>query len=568
MPEFVGQAHTNLLQWLSQTWLLEKGKPICFLQGFPGVGKSSLARKVMEATEQHSGWSSVMVDMPESSGDPVDDLLMHLSTELSWARRDKLADAVREGKSLENALKAVLKQNVLIIIDEFQRALDPETGQPLEELEEIFQQIARRPTIPGRMLLLTNRLIAQEVWSEPYERQELVGFALSEAEQFLTDLLQKTNPDKTISPEQCREAVKCLGRNPRAIEILVDNLRREPLEDLIGQNPEDWELRDREFSASLVSNLEKRLLEKTLSHLPAVTQSFLKQISVHRKPPKRKAMELLVRTDADKKGKKTFNQRIEELSSRFLIKQDKGWYSLHPVAREIALQRLKSSADELEMAHSKAADFYVQPFTTGQEASKLGGFFVEARYHLVQAGRDQELGEIAQKFETYWRGKISRNSIPKPSEELDETIAVFLGLVESAYSEEFEEYLARLFQVRNQDGDLSKAWEHAKRATEYGYHVSSWTLRVDLEIALYDGETALETCHKGIEQVSSGKEIQQLYNRSVELLTQLGRTVSTPWPYCAVGLRRCARSGELRIYIDRELTYWLRVAIEPRRLIG
>jgi thymidylate kinase len=300
MSELIGQAHTLLFQWLSQTWLHEKGNHICFLEGFPGVGKSSLARKVMAAAEEYSDWSAVMVNMPEDSSDPVADLLMDLSTELSWAGRDKLADAVKEGRSLENALKAALKQNVLIIIDEFQRALDPETGQLLDELEKIFQQIARRPTIPGRILLLTNQLIAQEAWSEPYERKELLGLDLFEAEQLLNRLLKKTSPDTVISPEQCREAVTCLGRNPRAIEILVDNLRREPLEDLIGLTPEDWELRDREFSDFFVSALEKRLLEKTLAHLPSITLKFLQQISVYRQPPKRKAMELLVRTKEDK----------------------------------------------------------------------------------------------------------------------------------------------------------------------------------------------------------------------------------------------------------------------------
>jgi tetratricopeptide (TPR) repeat protein len=224
-----------------------------------------------------------------------------------------------------------------------------------------------------------------------------------------------------------------------------------------------------------------------------------------------------------KKGKKTFNQRIDELSNRFLIKQDKGWYNLHPVAREIALQRLKNEPEELQVAHSKAADFYVRPFSSDKEVSKLGGFFVEARYHLVQAKRENELGKIAQNFALYWQSKVCRAPIPRQAENLDETIAVFLGLVDSTYYEEFEVYLARLFQARSKEGDLFKAWGHAKRATEYGYRIASWILRIDLELELYDTETALETCQKAIEQVSSSGEIKQLYKLGADLLIRLER---------------------------------------------
>ena len=171
MSEFIGKNHTDLLQWLSQTWL-QNGAPICFVEGFPGVGKSSLAIELMKLADREDR-AAVMLPMPDVQANSIDDLLLSLSTELTWAGHDKLADAVAEGTSLEGALAVVLRRPVLIVVDEFQRALDPETGQLVEALEKLFINIARRPTIPGRMLFLTNRSLAQEQWSEPYEKRRI-----------------------------------------------------------------------------------------------------------------------------------------------------------------------------------------------------------------------------------------------------------------------------------------------------------------------------------------------------------------------------------------------------------
>ena len=527
MSEFIGKNHTDLLQWLSQTWL-QNGAPICFVEGFPGVGKSSLAIELMKLADREDR-AAVMLPMPDVQANSIDDLLLSLSTELTWAGHDKLADAVAEGTSLEGALAVVLRRPVLIVVDEFQRALDPETGQLVEALEKLFINIARRPTIPGRMLFLTNRSIAQEQWSEPYEKRRLSTLTEVEAEQLFVRLLHQRNSQMKISPVECRNAVKCLGQNPRAIQILVENLDREPLEELIGSTPQDWELRDREVSEYLVYDLERRLLEKTLAQLSPETMTFLQQISVHRKPPKRKAMEHMLPAQTKSKGKKAlkqaFKERYEELRTRLLIKQQYGWYNLHPVAREIALQRLRAAPAELREAHSKAADFFVKPFdTSNQPGSKLGGFFVEARYHLVRAGRERELGKIAQNFENHLRAIISLTSIPQQSDELNEAIAVFSGLVESTCSEEFEEYLARLLQTRNREGDLQRALTHAQRATSIGFHTASWLLRADLERKLHDDlETALATYRAGIGRVLESEDVQPLYERCTDLLLQLDR---------------------------------------------
>lgn len=521
MQHLIGHAHSELFGWLSKTWFRE-GPPVCFVEGFPGVGKSSLARSLMQVVQSQPDWVSVMVAMPEGETDPVNDLLLDLGSELSWAGHDKIADAVSEGKSLEHALAVVLRRPILIIVDEFQRAFLQDSGQPIKPLEQIFQKLANRPNIPGRMLLLTNRLVEQGQWSEPYVTRRLTALAAAEAEQLLGQLLREKNLDEEVSGERRRAVVHWLGCNPRAIRVLVENLERESLDELIGINPQSWELRDREVSEGLVYDLEKKLLERTLSHLSTETETFLKQISVYRKPPKRQAMEMVI--SKNKKDKKVFDTRFEELRNRFLIERQDSWYNLHPVAREIALQRLKENAVGLREAHSKAADFYIRPFQAQEiKGGKLGGSFVEARYHLVQARREVELGQISHNFKNHLQATISNRSIPTQSDELDESIAVFSVLVESTASEESERYLAQLLQTRGNEGDLQQALLHTKRATDLGFQVESWLLRADLEQQMNDSEAALATYMEGISRVSANEDVYQLYNYCTELLIQLGR---------------------------------------------
>jgi tetratricopeptide (TPR) repeat protein len=527
MRELIGQTHTKLLNWLDQDWL-HSGSAICFLEGFPGVGKSSLASALTEKVEGRDAgrgdkWTAVKVDMPEGAN-AVNDLLLRLGEELSWAGHDKVADAVKEGKSLEDALRVVLRRPILIVIDEFQRALLPETGQPVKALEDIFQKIANRPNILGRLLLLTNRLVERDApWAEPYDVQRLPAMEILEAEQLLGQRLKEARRETHVPIERRRDVVNWLGLNPRAMEVLVGCLKDESLDDLIGLNPESWELKDRDVSEDFVYRLERRLLERTLKQISLENMLFMKQLAVYRKPFKRKAMESLL-----EQPKKEFVAKSGELTNRFLLERpDRQWYSLHPVARSIVLQKLKDESEQWKLAHSKAADFYLQPFSKPEnEGSKLGGAFLEARYHLVQSGREKELGKIVKNFEQYLKATTrSKRSIPKDRQELDENILVFSVLVEAINSEELECYLVWLFQARRKEGDLVEALKHTKRATSsgLGVRVTSWLLRVDLELQLHDPETALKTCQEGIDRIGLYEEVEQLYDRCTELLNRCNR---------------------------------------------
>src|SRR6266478_4636794 len=143
---FFGESHAELAIWLSQTWLKE-GPPICIIQGFSGVGKTSLARNLMKNLD----CPRVTVTMPDVESNQVNDLFLDLATELSLIGINEMAYAVDDGTSLSSALERVLRKQILIVVDEFQQALD-ELGRPINRLAYILDRIVNRPHFPGRML--------------------------------------------------------------------------------------------------------------------------------------------------------------------------------------------------------------------------------------------------------------------------------------------------------------------------------------------------------------------------------------------------------------------------------
>lgn len=515
MPNyFVGKNRTELIDWLLQTWINE-GPPVCFVEGFSGVGKTSIARIVMK----NCGMRAIMVDTPDANSEQADNLFLNLATELSQVEMPDLADSVTEGKSTDQALGSVLNKPVLIVIDEFQKALD-ETGKPNALLINFLGRLANRPNMLGRVLLLTNRIIERSKWSEPYAVRTLTGLSPEEAEDLLGKLLNDLGRSNEILQERRRDVVNWLGCNPRAIYVLVASLEKSSLDELIGINPEVWEARDREVSPELLYKLETALLERTIERLlKSETVTLVRRLSVHRNAVKRDAIEKLLPQEAKFEGIR------DELISRFLMEQHSGWFSLNPVVREISLSKLKNRKSDLEQAHSFAADHYMRHFQAKEivDSGKLGGYFVEARYHLVQANRDEELGKIASRFESYLKTKFSsQSSIPNQLEEINERIATLMALLETPGAKGLEFYLARLYEARGSESDLQKALHFIRRATEAGAPADNWVFRLRLEAKFNTPLQVKLVARQGISNVPPDKGVEAIYIVTADLLQELG----------------------------------------------
>ncbi|MEM8718872.1 MAG: AAA family ATPase [Cyanobacteria bacterium P01_G01_bin.39] len=526
MPRFFGTHHAETFQSLSEDWL-EFGSPVCFIQGFPGVGKRKVAEKLIEHLENTDWIVPNIIDMPNSQTNSLNDLCLTISEELSLCDEETLSRAIERGHSPKKALERLLsKQKVSIIIDEFHRAFIDGSNQLIDSVHDFLQKINRSSTIHGRVLILTSKLIDEsESWANNYEIKTLDCLLVHEAEELLEIILSERKRSEEVPDERRKDVVHFLGCNQRAMEVFVGSLRRDPLDYLIGKNPEIWQAKNREISKEFLYKLEKNLLEQTLSHFSLETITFLKYISVYRKPVQRKALEILI---SDRKNrKKLFESYRDKLIDTFILEHHSGIYRLHPVAKEISLKLLNEKLQELRQVHYKASEYYTRHFAKPdsfrhENPAKRGGKFVESRYHLVQAGKESDLKLIAYVFEKHLLQTIvSEQKIPQLRNELNEIIAVCLALRESLNSKYVEYYLAKLLKARGKSEDLKQALIHTRLATEFTASYKYWIFRIDLELQVNGIEAAIQIARNSLDSVSVDNKCFRLYLHYADLLIRI-----------------------------------------------
>ena len=519
MPlEYIGQKRKELFEWLKDTWL-KSGPPVCFVHGFPGTGKTSLADTLADG----SSLSYVRSDStaPVST---VDDLLLELQESASEAGLPFLEQALfQDSLDASTALVRFLEAPVLLVVHEGQRFLDSKTGEPWPQLISMLQRMARHQGFPGRLLILANQLVnATGKSSEPFEIRRLEGLTLDEGVLVLDNLLKVFGREQAFPPAKRRDIVKCLGCNPRALRTLVGCLESSSLLELIQTNPDAWVPTDNEVSPDLVEKLEEGLVQNRFSRVGSDTLRFIGRLSVHRQSVPVAALDDLA------EGRDSTALR-RELSNLLWLdhsdaKHSVGKYKLHPVVKEVALHKLKPS--DLLNAHSRAADYFLRPFVAREMVggSELAGSFAEVRYHLLQAHREVELGDIAKRYTEYLKRTYTpTNPVPTDPRVLDDRIGVLSVLLTEPGAKGLEYYLARLLQARGLAGDLEQAVIHAGRATGKGAPVASWVLRVRLEYKVRGFNVAEQTFQKALKKVPAEGDLSSLYQFGAEMFELNGK---------------------------------------------
>src|SRR6516165_12599612 len=94
MPgKFHGEQQEGILRWLVENWI-PHGPPVAILEGFPGCGKSQLAREVANQVERAVG----PVEPPEESEDRARELFLELAVILEQHSLPELAHAFDVGR--------------------------------------------------------------------------------------------------------------------------------------------------------------------------------------------------------------------------------------------------------------------------------------------------------------------------------------------------------------------------------------------------------------------------------------------------------------------------------------
>jgi tetratricopeptide (TPR) repeat protein len=524
LKKYIGKSRTENLDWLLKVWL-ENGPPVCFLQGFPGVGKTDLARDFREFAEKQGKCQlAVINEIADRVTPSILESLMELSIALSRQGLSEMETVLFDqgDPDLGYALERALQCPVVLILDEAQRFFRPNSGSPLPELSNILTFLRNRPNLPGRLLLLSDRIVEDARWSEWVPKRTLAALSPEEAVEALDTKLKEAGLIVEISSERRNDAVRHLGFNPRAIEALVGALRYETLDEIIETNPGLWAVRDRSISREFLRALERDLLERTMRHLDEVHQRKLWRLAVHRRSFRREALERVC-------GNKDEAAELRSiLITRFLLNFYKGALALNPIVREISLFHLREDPSEYRQAHSATADYYLRHFKAKQIVgthAKLGEAFAELRYHLVQAGRQDELQVIGHRFTDHLKRDIkSVTPVPTNPEELDERIGVLTVLLDSGGAKGLEYHLARCLQTRARTADIEQAILHASRAVGSGAGEANWYLLASLTLRTKGQDAAVRVIRQALRELSDLAVAAPLYQLSGEILAKAGKS--------------------------------------------
>ncbi|TAK15000.1 MAG: hypothetical protein EPO35_08620 [Acidobacteria bacterium] len=524
LKSYIGRNRAENLDWFINTWLTT-GPPVCFLQGFSGVGKTDFARDLRDAAEKQNYWEQAVINEISDRPTPsVIESLMELSATLSRQGLPEMERVLFEqaNPNLAFALEKVLQRPVVVILDEAQRFFKSDSGSPLPEFNGILSFLRNRQNLPGRLLLISDRHVENAGWSEWIPKRTLTKLEPAEAIEVLESRLKDSAVALEVPLERKQDLVRALDYNPRAIEALVGALVYDSLDEIIGSKPGLWDTEDRLVSREFLDALERDLLERTLKHLDMAYQKKLWRLAVHRRSFKREAFENICGTKDEAANLRTI------LVTRYLINFRSGALSLNPIVREISLAHLKEQPAEFKQAHSGAADYHLRHFKAKQIVggqTSLGESFAEVRYHLVQAGRGAEIRGIGHRYTDHLKQEIkSVSAVPKDAEELDERVGVLSVLLEEGGSKGLEYHLARCLQTRGRPGDLEQAVLHAERATGAGAPEASWTLLAKLKHKAEGVDSAMRAIRTALRTMAYADVAAPLYQLGAEILSRAGKT--------------------------------------------
>src|SRR5216684_1786824 len=106
MSEIICAQHKAVLTWALKDWLND-GPPVCFLQGFPGIGKTAFTRDLLAGLPV--SFKAVSIVMPEGNSDLLSDLFLDLSQQLAAEELTGLSDAMEKDGNFATALSHLLR---------------------------------------------------------------------------------------------------------------------------------------------------------------------------------------------------------------------------------------------------------------------------------------------------------------------------------------------------------------------------------------------------------------------------------------------------------------------------
>jgi tetratricopeptide (TPR) repeat protein len=547
MTTLYGHKHQELLSFLVDGWWRQE-PAVCWVEGFPGVGKTELHRHLAHRLRERQ-IPTAYVNLLEEGADQLDTLFLKLAQAFAEQGEPLLARKIDAGNPqaiVQTALLGLLANGPrLLVLDEFQCTLN-EHGEPAGPFSVFLKALKNKTGLQSRVLLLTDRRPHPGVWSENLLSKTLGNLDAPDGAAYLLDLLREQGREAAIPAGRLDDVVAWVGGNPRALRAVVAALAYEPLQSLVELQPESWELRERQVSPDLLHELETQLVGKVLKRLEDADREVLFGVSVFRRPFPSEGFERFLKQHKNHAAIRT------RLVDNLLVKQLGQSYALEKVAREVAARFAAEKPERYRGAHSLAGSHYARHFSGKQivGGAWLGGDFVEAKFHWVQAQKPEELKQIARQFMAHVQADINWvTPVPAPTSELDERIALLTVLLDDKGPPSLHYHLARCLERRGQPTDAGRALQHAKRALARQVPPDAWLLAMRLAERVEGTNAAITLGKRGVSQLP----VTEIYQSCAELLARDGK------PQDAVDL---LRDGIAKIPADKSLSSLYQICAE------
>jgi glycosyltransferase involved in cell wall biosynthesis len=518
IPGLAGARRQQVAAGLWAAWQQDH-RSAALLTGFSGLGKTEQVVRPLVARAKGQGAPAVLIDVPLHPTDLEAELTGRLVEELRASGDGELAESIKAEPSFASALRSLLRQGALVVVDEFQRVLEPASGKPIEPLGEKIRRIAQRAADGGCLWLVSGRDV-DPGWTESFYTTQLEAPPeLEDQERIVLDALATADAEERFPMDRRVEVVRRLGANPRLLRLLGHLLRHYALGELLGP-PGD--LPEAPVEPRLTEGIERDLLAKATEGLSARAALLQRDLCVLRDPEQWDVVEAIGVALGDVRA------LARELRERYLLNVHANRYHLHPIVREVEGPRLRGDGAAWRDAHRRAGTWYARPLRAtdrhilddAQLALRLAG----ARYHLVEARATDELREVTRAVKSYVDRKYGWGSRrPADGAERDAQISLLETYLEEPGPAAVEYTYSKLLKARGAPGDVEKALPHAQSGTAHQDHSQPWVLWIKIVREVEGLDAALAAATTAAQRVEPSRGLYSIYQLLGAVLVQLGR---------------------------------------------
>jgi len=450
----------EITDWLFEGW--QADFPIAVVEGFAGVGKTTAVRHYFKA------WSGPKAIVTLVENALYEEFLLSVLSEIESAGLKSVAD----GPDWEQGIyRAVQDDGLLLVLDNFETQLDADGVVISSDIRRLLTGLSSVHS--GRVCVVSSRSPTPDQWTVRAQYRTMGQLEPEQGVTILRKMLQERDKLDEFDDELIADVSIWLGNNPRAMRAFVGCLVGQSLEEIIDRDSESWELRHTPRSAQLTSQLEREFWHQSLGRLDPESITLAENLSVFRRP---------FRVEAIKAAGATIHNwesARNRLALSFILERNNAWYELNPIVRQLTSGRIGNIQRRHTAAHARAADFFSKRLDVAayRDASRTGGYFVEARYHYLAAGRTDMVDSIASKYRSLllraYKGSQIDLSDPAVARERIPVLLAALDHDDDGF-EPLRAALVQLLESRGAEGDDYIAMRHARLASQVKGTLPFW----------------------------------------------------------------------------------------------